>query len=74
MIRAVVRSLLVVSLLAGVGYAETPAPAAPAATSVTKAPKAKKHHKKKARKAKHKRHHKAKGKLPSATPAPSPAQ
>jgi hypothetical protein len=60
MIRAVARSVLVLSLLAGVGYAGTPA--APAATSV-QAHKAKAHHhKKKVRKArrKHRRHHKAK--------------
>jgi hypothetical protein len=73
MIRAVVRSLLVVCTLAGVSYAETPAPAAPAATSVTKAKKH--HHKKKVAKARRKRHHhKAKAKLPSATPAATPAQ
>jgi Ni/Co efflux regulator RcnB len=58
MIRAVVRSVLVVCLLAGVGYAGTPA--APAATSV-QAHKAKRHHHKKkvrkARRRKHRHHH-----------------
>lgn len=58
MIRTVVRSLFVVCVLAGVGFAETPAPAA----APTTAHVAKKHAhkiKRKARKAK-RRHHKAK--------------
>jgi Ni/Co efflux regulator RcnB len=60
MMRGVLRSLLVVSLVAGSAYAADEAPAQPAAASTMKA---KHHHKsktKKARKAKvrHKAHHK----------------
>jgi uncharacterized membrane protein len=60
MIRAVVRSLFVVCLLAGVGFAETPA-AAPAPTK-THVAKKHTHHKlkRKARKAKRRHHHKVK--------------
>lgn len=68
MIRAVVRSLFVVCVLAGVGFAETPAAAPAQATKTTTSHVAKKHaHKKtkrKARKAKH-RHHKAKKHAPA---------
>jgi hypothetical protein len=70
MIRAVVRSLLVVCALGGVALAAEPAP---------KAPIAHKHkHKKKVHKARkarhrHRRHHKAKAKLPSATRSPAAA-
>jgi uncharacterized membrane protein len=60
MIRAVVRSLFVVCVLAGVGFAETPAPA----SAPTTAHVAKKHAhhkiKRKARKAKRRHHHKVK--------------
>jgi hypothetical protein len=75
MIRAVVRSLFVVCVLAGVGLAD-PAPAAPAAATApavpaaAAAPKAAHHHKhrvKKARKAKHHKHH---HKAPAASPQP----
>jgi hypothetical protein len=55
MIRAVVRSLLVVCVLAGVGYAETPAAPAPAAVQAHKAKRH--HHKKKVRKARRRKHH-----------------
>ena len=68
MIRAVVRSLFVVCVLAGVGFAETPTAAPAPTTNTATSHVAKKHaHKKtkrKARKAK-RRHHKAKKHAPS---------
>jgi uncharacterized membrane protein len=60
MIRAVVRSLFVVCVLAGVGLAETPAPATTTAVAPAKTaakPRHHRHHAKKARKARKSRKH-----------------
>ena len=68
MIRAVVRSLFVVCVLAGVGVAGTPAPATAPTTQKAPARTAKHHHKKKtkkARKAKRRHHHKTKKPAPA---------